>query len=210
MMMTTTTKLYEGQVADYDPYYGTSFTDGEEACAKAIDEGRCAAWFSGITASKVDSLSEDFINHLHRMHPTWCIVVEADGAKEKWLKAPHADEPVIPSLTNVTVGVINIQVLGKELCHEYVHRLSLVKDMLGREEGAVITPSMLATLVRHPKGLFQHSRGKKVLFCTGFDRVQHRFVNAFLENLSDSFLHTVFLASGYEESCIIKQVISWR
>ena len=74
-----------------------------------ILRGYCGAWFSGITGTKVDSLDCDLIDGLAKLHPNWQIVVEADGAKEKWLKAPKTTEPVIPSLTKTTIGLVNLQ-----------------------------------------------------------------------------------------------------
>ena len=38
-LVTTTTKLYESQVALWNPYYGTDFNDAEDACHKAMQRG---------------------------------------------------------------------------------------------------------------------------------------------------------------------------
>ena len=79
-----------------------------------------------------------------------------------------------------------------------------------RAEGAVVTSSMLARLVLHPQGLFQYSQGKRILFCTGYDTVQHRIIDAFLDALSDSKFSMIVLADGYKASCEIARVIQWQ
>ena len=96
-----------------------------------------------LQEQKVDSLDCDLIDGLAKLHPNWQIVVEADGAKEKWLKAPKTTEPVIPSLTKTTIGLVNLQMLGAPLDDEHVHNIELVQDIVKRDMGAIVTPRML-------------------------------------------------------------------
>lgn len=209
-MVTTTTKLYESQVAAWNPYYGDDFNEAEAACQKAMQRGRCASWFSGVDGTKVTALSSKAIDEMHMVHPGWQILVEADGAKEKWLKAPKESEPVIPGKTATTIGVVNLQMLGTPMDERHVHNLSEVAAIMDRPEGAVVTSTMLAKLVLHPQGLFQYSKGRRILFCTGYDTVQHRIIDAFLDSLSHSNLSMVVLADGYKASCEIARVIQWQ
>lgn len=210
MMVTTTTQLYETQVALWNPYYGDSFEKAEAHCQEAINMGRCAAWFGGIKGTKVQAVDTAGIDDMHRVHPKWSIVIEADGAKEKWIKAPKTMEPVIPSLTTTTIGVVNLQVLGTPLDDEHVHNLDLVMEIVERDRGAIITPSMLGKLVLHPRGLFQYSKGDKIIFCTGYDTIPHRIIDGFLEELTNSSIKQIYLADGYRESCEIRQILKWR
>ena len=209
-MVTTTTKLYETQVALWNPYYGDSFEHAEHHCSQSINMGRCGAWFSGVSGTKVLSVAPSSIDDMSRVHPNWSIVVEADGAKEKWIKAPKTMEPVIPELTTTTIGVVNLQALGMPIEEEHIHNIELVMDIVERGRGAIITPSMLGKLVLHPQGLFQYSKGDKILFGTGYDTVPHRYIDAFLEELTGSNIKQIYLADGYRESCEIKQVLQWR
>lgn len=208
-VVTTTTKLYKTQVADWNPYIGEDFNDAEAHCMQAICQGRCGAWFSHEEGTKVTALSTRQIDDLHRVHPDWHIVVEADGAKEKWLKAPKETEPVIPWFTNMTIGVLNLQVLGMAISEEHIHNLELVQELLDRPVGAIITPGMVAKLVTHPRGFFQYSRGERVLFCTGYDTVPRRYIDALLDALEGAYLSKIVLADGYRESCEIRQVLKW-
>ena len=43
-------------------------------------------------------------------------------------------------------------------------RTFIEKDIVKRDMGAIVTPRMLADLVLHKQGLFQYSKGKKILF----------------------------------------------
>lgn len=210
MVVTTTTRLYRNQVEQWKPYLSGDFTGGEEHCLRAIRQGRCGAWFAGTEGTKVLSLPPHYIDELYQLHPDWQIVVEADGAKEKWLKAPKLSEPVLPRLTRTTIGVLNLQVLGMALTEEHIHNMDLVMDIMQRPEGAVITPGMLARLVSDPKGLFQYSLGRRILFCTGYDTVDHRIIDGFLDMLAGADIQTIFLADGYKASCEIRRVIQWQ
>lgn len=209
-LVTTTTKMYLSQVADWNPYMGDDFNEGEHICAEHVQAGRCASWFGGQDETKVTSLATTEIDAIHHIHPDWHILVEADGAKEKWLKAPRTSEPVIPTLTQMTVGVVNLQMLGKPLLEEHVHNLDLVLRVLEVEKGSFLSPTMLVDLINHPAGLFQYSRGEKILFCTGYDTLTPAMEDEFLEALTDSPLEKVFLADGFRESCEIKRVLTWK
>ena len=208
--VTTTTKLYRTQVDLWNPYYGDDFNAAEEHCAATVREGRCAAWFRGIEGTKVQSLEVGDIDQLHLMHPSWHIAVEADGAKEKWLKAPKSTEPVIPRLTKRTIGVLNLQVLGRPLSDEYIHNIEEVSALLDRPAGAIITPGMLAKLVADRRGLFQYAAGDRILFCTGYDTVPHRIIDGFLDMLTGTSLHSIYLADGYKASCEIRRTLRWK
>ena len=100
--------------------------------------------------------------------------------------------------------------LGASLDEDHVHNLELVKSIVNREEGAIVTPSMLAQIVLHKQGLFQYSKGKKVLFCTGYDTVQHRIIDDFISHVLDSDITAIVLADGYKASCEIRRIIQCR
>ena len=210
MVVTTTTRLYESQVAQYEPIYSKDINDVDEYCTHRILQGYCGAWFTGISRTKVDSVDCESIDHLATLHPNWQIVVEADGAKEKWLKAPKDTEPVVPNKTTTTIGVVNLQMLGSPLDDEHVHNLELVQSIVNRDMGAIVTPHMLAQIVLHKQGLFQYSKGKKILFCTGYDTVQHRIIDDFIGYIVDSDISAIVLADGYKASCEISRLIQCR
>lgn len=210
MVVTTTTKLYESQVAGWQPYYGHDFNAGEEHMLKAINRGRVGAWFGGVEGTKVVSLAAKQIDEMHRVHPNWQIVVEADGAKEKWLKAPKQTEPVIPSFTRCTIGIINLQILGKPLTEEFVHHVGIASTVMDCPEGHTIKPVHLARLITHHEGLYQYSRGEKILFGTGYDTVEHELVEELLRELEAVKLRKIFLADGYKASLEIRRILCWQ
>lgn len=84
------------------------------------------------------------------------VLVKADGARTRWLKAPNASEPRVPESTDVVVPVASAKVVGKPLTDEYVHRVEMVSDLTGLARGDVIEPKHVAMVLASPAGGQKH------------------------------------------------------
>lgn len=73
--------------------------------------GQTAAWIGGWLGEKSVGVEPEEVDWLLEMLPEAVILVEVDGAKGCWLKG-WLVEPVVPSETVVTIGVLNIRALG--------------------------------------------------------------------------------------------------
>ena len=210
VVVTTTTKMGSEQVAPWNPYYGDDLTLGEAHIVERMKCGQMGSWFQEVAGHKVVGLEPELLDTLHDRHPDWSIVVEADGAKTKWLKAPKPHEPVIPTNTVSTIAVVNMQVLGKPLTEDYVHRIEEVQAIMEIPLGDRITPEGVVKLLGHDNGIFQYAQGKRIVFCTGCDTVDSAVVDAFLQALQSLSLHKVVLANGYRENCCIQRMLTWQ
>lgn len=85
------------------------------------------------------------------------ILVEADGAARRPLKAPAGHEPVVPPDTTVLVAVAGLEVIGQPLSEESVFRSALAAPLMGLAVGEIITESALARLFAHPSGCFKEA-----------------------------------------------------
>lgn len=83
------------------------------------------------------------------------VVVEADGAARKPLKAPAAHEPVIPGNSTIVVALAGLEVLGRPLGEEMVFRSELAGELMQLPQGETITVPALARLLAHPSGGFK-------------------------------------------------------
>lgn len=79
-------------------------------------------------------------------------LIEADGARHRLLKTPALHEPVVPAATTAFIPMANLNVLGKPLADEFVHRAGRVERLLGVSRGVPITPPLVARLLAHPVG----------------------------------------------------------
>jgi probable selenium-dependent hydroxylase accessory protein YqeC len=83
------------------------------------------------------------------------ILVEADGSRQRPIKAPADHEPVIPQGTTKAVGVIGLDALGKQIDATAVHRSELFCRLTGKAMGAIIDEDVIARLIIAPQGLFK-------------------------------------------------------
>ena len=104
--------------------------------------------------SRTTGLTEDEIESLHDLCKSadLPLLIEADGSRQKPLKAPGAHEPVIPFWTDMVVVTAGLTGLNKPLEQEWVHRPEIFALLSGLPEGALITPQALARVLTHPTG----------------------------------------------------------
>ncbi len=80
------------------------------------------------------------------------VIVEADGAARKPLKAPAAHEPVIPTASTVVIPVVGIDCLDQPIIQDYIHRPELVAELGGIDLGKRVNPEVVAKVLTHPLG----------------------------------------------------------
>jgi len=80
------------------------------------------------------------------------LLIEADGARQKPLKAWAEHEPPIPPFADLVVQVVGLAGLGKSLNDEYVHRHEIFSRLSGLNIGESITPDALTRVLTHAQG----------------------------------------------------------
>jgi len=106
---------------------------------------------------KVKSVEPAFIDELCAKRLFDCILVEADGAKRKPIKAPAEYEPVIPPSTALVIGVIGLDALDKPVDESIVHRSELFCSVTGARTGEPISRDCMVKLITAGKGLFKNT-----------------------------------------------------
>ncbi len=104
------------------------------------------------------------------------VLVEADGAARRPLKAPAAHEPVVPLATDVLVMVAGLDGLGRPLDERTVFRSARWAELTGLAAGAPVTAESLAAVVVHPDGLGRGcpAGARRVLFLNRADTPARR------------------------------------
>ena len=103
---------------------------------------------------KVKGVSFLMVSRLIELPHVSHIVIEADGASQRPLKAPNPEyEPVIPSCTTMVIPVVGIDALGSPLSEEQVFRSEIASRLTGVPLGEVVTADTIARLVLHQSGL---------------------------------------------------------
>lgn len=80
------------------------------------------------------------------------LLVKADGARQRELKAPDETEPQVPSRTTLLAPVASIQAVGTPLTSETVHRTARVASITGRRPGEHLTASDIGAVLASPDG----------------------------------------------------------
>jgi len=80
------------------------------------------------------------------------LLIEADGSRQKPLKAPAEYEPVIPAFVSLVIVVAGLSGLGKPINAQWVHRAGDFVELSGSCDGEIITPGVLANVLLHPEG----------------------------------------------------------
>ncbi len=158
VVTTTTTKILE-------PLPGqTEWLLISQDEAEMLERVRHEAAFTHITVAreklasgKLIGVSPEFVDALARIERIDYVIVEADGAAHRSLKAPNATEPVIPVSTSLVIPVVGIDALNCPLTGENVFRPEIASALLGVPIGSTISAQSIAVLVTHPNGLAKGS-----------------------------------------------------
>lgn len=90
------------------------------------------------------------------------LLIEADGARGKPLKAPAAHEPVIPEFVDTVVVVAGLSGIGKELEEDVIYNAEGFAILGKMKDGKKVTCESLANVLMHSeggsKGIPSHAR----------------------------------------------------
>jgi len=103
---------------------------------------------------KLNGVSPSLVSRVIGLKSVDYVIIEADGASQRPLKAPNPEyEPVIPSCTTMVIPVVGIDALGSQLSEEQVFRSEIASRLTGVSLGEVVTAETIARLILHPSGL---------------------------------------------------------
>ena len=161
VITTTTTKILE-PLSSETPLLLLE-ADEQEMIGRLLqnlaDYGHITLARERLASGKLKGISPELVVELARLNRVSCIIVEADGAAQRSLKAPNLTEPVIPDATSLVIPVVGIDALGCRLTGENVFRPEVVSKLLGLPLGEVISAESIAFLVTHPRGIIKGSPG---------------------------------------------------
>jgi len=115
---------------------------------------------------KMGGFPPEFIDELKKKSPFQWIIVEADGAAMKPLKAPAPHEPVTPDSSGWVIGVVGLKNVGKPLNRRNLFRPELFSAITGVKMGEPISEESVAISISHEMGIMKGSpeHAKKIAF----------------------------------------------
>ncbi|MCX5907840.1 MAG: selenium cofactor biosynthesis protein YqeC [Deltaproteobacteria bacterium] len=96
---------------------------------------------------KLQGINPEWVEEFSALPEVSLVVVEADGAKGRSLKAPREKEPVVPLSTTLLVPVVGIDALDCPLAEPYVFRSEIAARILDLPLGSKVTPEVIARLL---------------------------------------------------------------
>lgn len=121
--------------------------------------------------NKLVGFSPETIAALWRSGIFRWIIVEADGAARKPIKAPADHEPVIPAGSKWVVGLVGLLCIGEPFSDRWVFRPDRFRRISGLNHGEPISPAAVAAALVHPQGILKGSPGAaaKIFFLNQAD-----------------------------------------
>ena len=121
---------------------------------------QCFGLFNEKTG-KLETLPEDILAGFMPQYDV--VLLEADGSRNLPCKGWREYEPVIPNYCTHTVGLVNMEAIGKTATEDTVLRLPEFLHLTGLREGAAITEQAMTAMVCAPNGMFKNCAGGQYL-----------------------------------------------
>ena len=176
VLTTTTTKImYPSQTESPHVILADSIDEVIARACKLLKETRHISAVSHQTPShpeKVKGFPPQAIQEFWKTGLFRWILVEADGANRKPLKAPALYEPVIPDCSDWVIGLMGLIGVGKVLGEEWIFRPELFAKLTGLKIGAPVTEEAAAASVKRKEGIMKGTpdKARKVIFLNMADQ----------------------------------------
>src|SRR4030043_468581 len=108
-----------------------------------------------LESGKLKGVSSNLVDGLWHSLGIDAIIIEADGAAGRPVKAPRENEPVIPASTTLVVAMLGIDGMEKELNEKNVFQPERVSKLTGVSTGERLTDEAIGLLITHPEGVFK-------------------------------------------------------
>jgi probable selenium-dependent hydroxylase accessory protein YqeC len=158
VITTTTTQIFYPEPDETDMLIVASKTD---ALLKTIEEAR--QQYHRITVAgtvmrtdKLDGLKPEQPYELLVKSGADAVIVEADGARHRMIKAPAEHEPVIPVQTNVALLMMSAGAINQPLNDRIAHRPERIAMVTGISQGDILSPAVIARLIISEQGALKH------------------------------------------------------
>lgn len=105
-----------------------------------------------LQGKKLGGYSPVEMAQIARLWPEHWLIIEADGAAGRPLKAPGEHEPATAVVAEAVLYLAGLWGMGVPLGPQYVHRPERFSLLTGLSQGEIVRPQHVADLIRHPAG----------------------------------------------------------
>lgn len=156
-LLTSTTHLAAGQLSFSDHHFTIYSSQDIDALGAQLPSGVVLLTGPLGPGQRTRGLDQKAMLHLLALAETSSggplpLLVEADGSRQRPLKAPAGHEPVVPDWVDQVLVFAGLSALGKPLDAEWVHRPERFASLAGLQIGQEISISALAKVLSSQKG----------------------------------------------------------
>lgn len=157
IVTTTTTKILEPESGETPfLYINTEDEKLKQFISNHLEEYKHVTIASEkLDSGKLKGISPALAHDIWSFNKIDYLIIEADGAAGRPVKAPGEREPVISLNTTLVIALLGVDGLETELNEENVFRAELVSKMTGIPMEGRITDEAMAVLMTHPEGIFK-------------------------------------------------------
>jgi probable selenium-dependent hydroxylase accessory protein YqeC len=151
IILTATTKIWEPAPSpSFGLFLSPQFPEIEQWISHHLEDySYLIVAQEKLSSGKLRGIPPQWVEGLASIPGASILLVEADGAAGRSLKAPRQDEPVLPSNSSLLIPVVGIDVLGCPLDDTHVFRAELAARLLGLNPGIEVTGEVVARLLAH-------------------------------------------------------------
>lgn len=159
---------------------------------------------------KLIGFEPEFIDDLHKAGVFRWILVEADGAVGRPLKAPDLHEPVIPESTAKIIGVIGLDGMAKPLNEKWVFRPRRFGEITGLRHNEIITEIDCVSAILHENGIMKGAPvgAVRMILLNKADHPERlavaRKIVSLLEKKKDTGLQRIIIGQVLHEPAVIE------
>jgi probable selenium-dependent hydroxylase accessory protein YqeC len=135
-----------------------------EAVLEAASRHRTVAFaLPEVKTGRYGGLAGALIREIHKSERFDCLLVKADGARMRWIKAPDPSEPLIPPEATTVLPVVSVRAIGEPLTERVAHRPSRVSVVTGARVGDTLSATHVARLLASPDGALRRTGSAAVV-----------------------------------------------
>jgi len=173
-----------------DPFLNGTILDGTTLITK---ETEISQWdrLQGFYPSELIELS----SFCHQNEVP--LFIEADGSRQKPLKAPKENEPQIPDFVNKVCVVVGLNGLGKPLDENWVHRVQNFSAIIEKSRNETISLDDIYRYITNFNGGIKSipAHAQKILFLNQFDMIEEKESIYLLAEKCRPFYDHIFISS---------------
>ena len=160
-----------------------------------------------LDGDRTEPLRDQTLNWIHQYcdNHSLPLLIEADGSRQKPLKAWKENEPPIPSFVEQVVQVVGLSGVGKPLDDDHVHRPEIFSKLGGLNLGEPVTTEALINVLVHPEGGMKNipAHARRTILLNQADTAERQAVAyGMVQPLLSSAFHSVVISSLNQEGIL--------